>query len=126
MNMQTPQAAAPAQQATAVPSVTLITATALAVADMVGIGVFTSLGFQVKDLPSGFSLIMLWLVGGVMALCGALCYAELAAAFPRSGGEYNFLSRIYTRRSDSWPAGCRRRWASPLPLRWRRWHSASI
>lgn len=76
-------------------SVTLMTATALAVADMVGIGVFTSLGFQVKDLPSGFSLVMLWLVGGIMALCGALSYAELAAAFPRSGGEYNFLSRIY-------------------------------
>jgi APA family basic amino acid/polyamine antiporter len=76
-------------------SVTLVTATALAVADMVGIGVFTSLGFQVGDLPSGFSLVLLWLVGGIMALCGALSYAELAAAFPRSGGEYNFLSRIY-------------------------------
>jgi APA family basic amino acid/polyamine antiporter len=76
-------------------SVTLLTATALAVADMVGIGVFTSLGFQVADLPSGFSLVVLWLVGGIMALCGALSYAELAAAFPRSGGEYNFLSRIY-------------------------------
>ena len=76
-------------------SVTLVTATALAMADMIGIGVFTSLGFQVKDLPSGFSLVMLWLVGGIMALCGALSYAELAAAFPRSGGEYNFLSRIY-------------------------------
>ena len=39
--------------------------------------------------------MVLWLVGGIMALCGALSYAELAAAFPRSGGEYNFLSRIY-------------------------------
>src|SRR5882762_5672738 len=38
---------------------------------------------------------MLWVVGGVLALCGALCYAELATALPRSGGEYNFLSRIY-------------------------------
>jgi APA family basic amino acid/polyamine antiporter len=62
---------------------------------MIGIGVFTSLGFQVKDIPSGFSLTMLWIVGGIVALCGALAYAELAAAFPRSGGEYNFLSRIY-------------------------------
>jgi APA family basic amino acid/polyamine antiporter len=62
---------------------------------MVGIGVFTSLGFQVRDLPSGFALLMLWVVGGVIALCGALSYAELATAFPRSGGEYNFLSRIY-------------------------------
>ena len=64
---------------------------------MIGIGVFTSLGFQVKDLPSGFTLLMLWVVGGVVALCGALSYAELATAFPRSGGEYNFLSRIYHR-----------------------------
>jgi basic amino acid/polyamine antiporter, APA family len=77
--------------------VTPVTATALAVANMIGIGVFTSLGFQVKDLPSGFTLLMLWVIGGVIALCGALSYAELATAFPRSGGEYNFLSRIYHR-----------------------------
>jgi APA family basic amino acid/polyamine antiporter len=62
---------------------------------MIGIGVFTSLGFQVREIPSGFSLLMLWVVGGLTALCGALSYAELAAALPRSGGEYNFLSRIY-------------------------------
>jgi APA family basic amino acid/polyamine antiporter len=77
--------------------VTLATAIALAVANMIGIGVFTSLGFQVQELPSGFALIMLWVVGGVIALCGGLSYAELATAFPRSGGEYNLLSRIYHR-----------------------------
>ncbi len=71
------------------------TATALAVADMIGIGVFTSLGFQVAAIPSPFSVMMLWVVGGAAALSGALSYAELAAALPRSGGEYNFLSRIY-------------------------------
>jgi APA family basic amino acid/polyamine antiporter len=76
-------------------SVSLLTATALAVADMIGIGVFTSLGFQVKDIPSAFPVLLLWIVGGIAALGGALAYAELAAAFPRSGGEYNFLSRIY-------------------------------
>ena len=76
-------------------SVTFTTATALAVADMIGIGVFTSLGFQVIDLPSGFTVITLWTLGGLVALCGALSYAELATALPRSGGEYNFLSRIY-------------------------------
>ena len=78
-------------------SITMATATALAVADMIGIGVFTSLGFQVKDIPSGFALLALWAVGGLVALCGALSYAELATLFPRSGGEYNFLSRIYGR-----------------------------
>jgi APA family basic amino acid/polyamine antiporter len=75
--------------------VSTATATAIAVADMIGIGVFTSLGFQVRGLPSAFSLMMLWVVGGITALCGALAYAELAAALPRSGGEYNFLKRIY-------------------------------
>ncbi|MFT3731294.1 MAG: amino acid permease [Hyphomicrobium sp.] len=76
-------------------TVSTVTATALAVADMIGIGVFTSLGFQVASIPSAFSVLMLWIVGGVAALCGALAYAELAAALPRSGGEYTFLSRIY-------------------------------
>ena len=38
---------------------------------------------------------MLWVIGGAAALCGALCYGELGAALPRSGGEYHFLSKIY-------------------------------
>lgn len=75
--------------------VSAFTATAIVVANMVGVGVFTSLGFQVGDIPSGFAIMLLWIVGGVAALCGALSYAELAAALPRSGGEYHFLSRIY-------------------------------
>lgn len=62
---------------------------------MVGTGVFTSLGFQLLEIRSGFVLLMLWLVGGVVAFCGAMTYAELGAALPRSGGEYNFLGRIY-------------------------------
>src|SRR5262245_24714509 len=77
------------------PTVTTMTATAIVVADMVGVGVFTSLGFQVKDIASGFSLILLWVVGGVVALCGASAYSELAGMFPRSSGEYNFLTRSY-------------------------------
>src|ERR1700734_3712569 len=76
-------------------TVSWVTATAIVVADMVGVGVFTSLGFQVADIKSGFSLLLLWIVGGVVAICGAFCYAELAAMLPRSSGEYNFLRRIY-------------------------------
>src|ERR1700683_2804476 len=72
-----------------------VTATAIVIADMVGIGVFTSLGFQVGDIKSGFALLLLWIVGGAVALCGALCYAELATMLPRSSGEYNLLRRIY-------------------------------
>ena len=76
-------------------TVSWITATAIVVADMVGVGVFTSLGFQVIDITSGFALLLLWVVGGTVAICGALSYAELAAMLPRSSGEYNFLRRIY-------------------------------
>lgn len=71
------------------------TVTAVVIANMIGTGVFTSLGFQLLDIQSGFVIVMLWAVGGLIALCGAMTYAELGAAMPRSGGEYNFLSRIY-------------------------------
>lgn len=67
----------------------------LAVASMVGTGVFTTLGIQAEGVPDGAALLLLWLLGGLVALCGALSYAELAAAMPRSGGEYRFLARIY-------------------------------
>jgi APA family basic amino acid/polyamine antiporter len=76
-------------------TISLLTATCIVIANMVGTGIFTSLGFQVGDLPSGFSIVLLWSVGGICALCGALSYAELGAALPRSGGEYNFLREIY-------------------------------
>ena len=62
---------------------------------MIGTGVFTSLGFQLVDIQSAPAIIMLWLIGGLSALCGALSYAELGAALPRSGGEYHFLTDIY-------------------------------
>jgi len=68
---------------------------ALLVSNMVGTGVFTSLGFQARDLRATPALLLLWLVGGVAALCGALAYAELGAALPRSGGEYVYLGRAY-------------------------------
>ena len=71
------------------------TACGIVIANIIGTGIFTSLGFQVADIQSGFALLMLWVVGGIAALCGALCYGELSAALPRSGGEYHFLSEIY-------------------------------
>ncbi len=69
------------------------TASAFVISSMIGTGVFTSLGFQLQDLQSIFPLIMLWVVGGIMALFGAMTYSEVAAALPRSGGEYHLLSR---------------------------------
>src|SRR3989475_12977736 len=72
-----------------------VTASSIVIANIIGTGIFTSLGFQLADIQSGFPLLMLWLIGGIAALCGALCYGELSAALPRSGGEYHFLSQIY-------------------------------
>lgn len=62
---------------------------------MIGAGVFTSLGFQTLSITSPFALISLWFVGGVIALCGALSYGELASSMPHSGGEFYYLSKIY-------------------------------
>ena len=90
---------------TQIRNVSFFTAIAIVVANMVGAGVFTSIGFQAAGfqfaVPKGttfapyFPILMLWLVGGIVALCGALSYGELAAMFPRSGGEYNYLSKVY-------------------------------
>ncbi len=81
--------------ATSGAAISLTTATAITIANMIGTGVFTSLGFQVVEIHSGFALLLLWVIGGVFALCGALAYGELAAALPRSGGEFHFLSRVF-------------------------------
>lgn len=71
------------------------TAVSVVIANMIGTGVFTSLGFQVTGINSVFSILLLWVVGGIIALCGALTYGEIGSAFPESGGEYNYLSRLY-------------------------------
>jgi basic amino acid/polyamine antiporter, APA family len=92
---QTGGAALPSRLAGGGSTVSVRVATAIVVADMVGVGVFTSLGFQVKDIPSGFSILLLWIIGGVVALCGVFSYSELGAMFPRSSGEYNLLSRTF-------------------------------
>ncbi len=68
---------------------------ALVIANMIGTGVFTSLGYQVGPLPSGFVILTLWALGGVVALSGALTYAEIATTLKRSGGEYYYLARIF-------------------------------
>jgi APA family basic amino acid/polyamine antiporter len=70
-------------------------AVTVVIANMIGTGVFTSLGYQVGPIPSGFAILMLWLVGGVVSLCGAFCYAEIATSLKKSGGEYLFLSKLY-------------------------------
>ncbi len=70
-------------------------ALAAVVANIVGTGVFTTLGLQVQEITDGFALLALWAVGGLIALAGALTYGELSAAIHGSGGEYRFLGRVY-------------------------------
>lgn len=73
----------------------LFGATAVVVASMVGTGVFTTTGLLVRDVGSNPAVLFAWLLGGVLALSGALAYGELAAALPNNGGEYQLLGRIY-------------------------------
>lgn len=70
-----------------------ISASALVIANMIGTGVFTSLGFQLASVQNTWSIVSLWAIGGIMALFGAFSYAELGTKLPRSGGEYHFITK---------------------------------
>jgi len=69
--------------------------TNIVIANMIGAGIFTTSGLLMKDLHHPVVMLGLWIVGGLVAVCGALSYGELGAAFPHAGGEYAFLSRLY-------------------------------
>lgn len=73
----------------------LRSATALVIANMIGAGIFTTTGFQAADLGHPLLIFVLWVVGGVLALLGALCYAELGAMMPHAGAEYVYLRETY-------------------------------
>ncbi len=73
----------------------VVSATALVVSNMIGTGIFTTTGFLAGDLGDPYLILGIWLVGAVVALCGAFCYSELGVNFPSSGGEYVYLSRAY-------------------------------
>jgi len=76
-------------------SIGVFTATAIVVANMIGAGIFTSLGFQLVDTVNTWSIAILWSLGALMALCGAMSYAELGTHWKRSGGEYHFISKAF-------------------------------
>ncbi|MFP4429533.1 MAG: APC family permease [Desulfovermiculus sp.] len=73
----------------------LFSATVLVIANMVGTGIFTTSGYIMGELGSARALLFCWFFGGLFALCGALCYGELGARFPRAGGEYVFLRESF-------------------------------
>jgi len=66
---------------------------AIVIANMIGTGVFTTLGFQLEAVQSTLSIVLLWSLGGIIALMGAFSYAEIGTHLPKSGGEYHFLSK---------------------------------
>ena len=73
----------------------LFPATNIVIANMIGAGIFTTSGLLMSGLKDPALMLILWVVGGVIALCGALSYGELGAAMPGAGGEYLFLSKLY-------------------------------
>src|SRR3982751_828291 len=80
-----------AEQSGFVKAMTLTDATMLVAGSMIGSGIFIVSADIARSLPSPFWLLVAWLVTGVMTLLGALAYGELAAMFPRAGGQYVFL-----------------------------------
>jgi len=92
--MLNPPASPPAA---AVPARTLTEwhAVSVCVGMVIGAGIFITTPLAAANLPSGGALLAVWLFGGAMSLAGALCFAEMAAAFPDAGGDYNFLRRAY-------------------------------
>jgi APA family basic amino acid/polyamine antiporter len=68
---------------------------AIVIANMIGTGIFTSTGFQAGDLHDPMTILLCWVIGGVIALCGASCYAELGSMMPKAGGEYVYLREAY-------------------------------
>lgn len=72
-------------------------ATNMVIANMIGTGIFTAIGYQVMAdaIPDPFTILIIWGVGGLFSLCGAFAYSEVASSVNRSGGEYSFLSELY-------------------------------
>lgn len=73
----------------------LRSAIALVIANIIGAGIFTTTGFQASALGHPGYIFLLWVVGGLLAFCGALCYGELGAAMPEAGAEYVYLRETY-------------------------------
>ncbi len=73
----------------------VVTAISLVLSNMIGTGVFTSLGYQLLAVRDSTSILILWIFGGILALTGALCYAMLGTYYQQSGGDFIFLSRTF-------------------------------
>jgi len=72
-------------------------AAAIIVGIIIGVGIFRAPGDVAEKIPGTTWILAAWVLGGVLSLLGAFCYAELSAAFPRTGGDYVYLSMAYGR-----------------------------
>lgn len=81
-----------------VPSLGLWDVVALILGIVIGAGIFRSPGVVAASSAGPGEVLLVWIVGGVVSLAGALCYAELATAYPHAGGDYHFLDRAFGRR----------------------------
>ncbi len=77
------------------PTLTVFDAVAMIVGIVIGVGIFKAPAIVAGNVGSETALLAIWLVGGLISLVGALCYAELGSSHPNAGGEYYFLSRAY-------------------------------
>ena len=70
----------------------------LIVGTVVGVGIFRTPSLVAEHAGSMSVALLAWLVGGLVSLLGALCYAELASAYPNTGGDYHYLTRAFGRK----------------------------
>jgi amino acid transporter len=70
-------------------------AVAITVGVVLGVGIFRAPALVASGVQTELGFVALWLLGGVLSLIGALCYAELVTSFPNAGGEYYFLRRAF-------------------------------
>lgn len=85
------------EEATPKPVLTVTDAVALIIGIVVGVGIFRTPSLVAENVPTDASFLFAWLLGGIISLIGALCYAELATTYPHAGGEYHFLFRFFGR-----------------------------
>lgn len=78
-------------------TLTVFDACTMIVGLIVGAGVFGTPSIVAGAMNDEMMVIAVWVAGGVFSIIGALCYAELATAFPSAGGEYHFIQRAYGR-----------------------------
>src|SRR5437588_2447369 len=62
---------------------------------VIGAGIYETVPLVFKNVPNGWTALGVWVAGGLLSLVGALCYAELASTYPRSGGDYVYLTRAF-------------------------------